>query len=264
MRKAIFIGGSGRSGTTILGKMIAKHPDVYNFVETRFLVDSGGLKKIFYSKDSKRVLKNKMMYSLSEIIKNCPDLKPVYKKSEVLKLFNNDDDFKTIIFKFFENGLKYANKNVMLNKTPHNVKYVDLLHSIFGNFKFIHIFRNPYDVYASVKPLFWGPSSSVHFIKWYNKTMIHANAARKNIPKDKYLIIKMEDLVLKPRPNIEKISKFIGLKLGEESIKLIDKPTAHMKRYEHELSANEIEDIRRNCMISYEKWMRLYKKQEEK
>jgi len=261
MKKAIYVMGSGRSGTAILGKMIAKHPGVFNFVETRFLVDSGGLSRVVNSKNPMKVLKRRMLRSLSETRKNCPQLKPIYKKAKILKLFETENNINDVIYKFFDMGLEYVGKNIMLDKTPHCVIIADILYNIFPNSKFIHIFRNPYDVYASVKPLFWGPLNVKAFITWYNKVMIGANSARKKIPKDRYLIIKMEDLVMKPWPNIEKISKFIGEKLGEESVKVINKTNAHMRRYEHELEDIEIEAIRKNCMISYNKWMKLYKKQ---
>jgi hypothetical protein len=39
----IFIGGRGRSGTSILGHLFMAHPDVCYFAEPRFLIDRGGL-----------------------------------------------------------------------------------------------------------------------------------------------------------------------------------------------------------------------------
>lgn len=261
MKKSIFVGGTGRSGCTIVGKIIGINPTVYNFVETHFLVTSGGLRRILKSKDPKYTLKKRIFYSLNEIRKNCEELKPIYTKQMVIDLLKEDLRVYETIVKFFDIGLNHVNKQIMLNKTPHCVVQADLLYKMFPNFKMIHIFRNPYDVYASVKPLFWGPSNVKAFIKWYNKTMVDANRARKRIPKRNYMIMKMEDIVLKPRNMIEKISNFIGIKLGEDSVKLVNKRQAHMKRYENELSDEEIGEIRKNCMLSYDKWMKLYEKQ---
>ena len=43
-RRAIFIGGVGRSGTTILRQVLAAHPRIYSIpLETRFIVDSDGI-----------------------------------------------------------------------------------------------------------------------------------------------------------------------------------------------------------------------------
>lgn len=40
----VFVGGTGRSGTTIIARLLGLHPEIYTFpIETRFMVDPGGL-----------------------------------------------------------------------------------------------------------------------------------------------------------------------------------------------------------------------------
>ena len=47
-KKEIFIGGTGRSGTSILSKHLGSHPDVYQIpFETKFLVDKDGALDLF-------------------------------------------------------------------------------------------------------------------------------------------------------------------------------------------------------------------------
>ena len=261
MNKAIFVGGTGRSGVSVTGRIIAKHPKTFNFGETRFMIDSGGLRRIMKSKNPISLLKRRTLNSLSVIRKNCEQLKPIYTKKAVSKLFNKDGKVEYIIVKFFDMGLEYVDKSIMIEKTPHNVEVADLLFNIFPGFRFIHVFRNPLDVYASVKPLFWGPSNIKSFVKWYNRIITNANIARKRIPKKNYLIVKLEDLVLKQEANVDKISKFLNIKLGNKSIKIIDKIGAHIDRYKHELTPEEITEINNKCKVSYKKWDKLYKKQ---
>jgi len=53
MNKApLLLGGTGRCGTTILGKMISTHKSVTSIPETRFLVDPGGVYDFVRSMDS--------------------------------------------------------------------------------------------------------------------------------------------------------------------------------------------------------------------
>ena len=50
MNKKILIGGTGRSGTTILSRWLGTHRDICKIpVESRFILDKGGLMDLFYS-----------------------------------------------------------------------------------------------------------------------------------------------------------------------------------------------------------------------
>ena len=51
LRSPIFIGGTGRSGTTIISKMIASHPLISDVPETRFTVDPGGVYSFISQQD---------------------------------------------------------------------------------------------------------------------------------------------------------------------------------------------------------------------
>ncbi len=49
-RKGIFIGGTGRSGTTILAEILNQHPDIYSLpYESRFITDPDGLYSLYKS-----------------------------------------------------------------------------------------------------------------------------------------------------------------------------------------------------------------------
>ncbi|NPA75592.1 MAG: sulfotransferase [Euryarchaeota archaeon] len=48
--RPVFIGGTGRSGTTVLGRILSLHHDIFTIpFETRFIVDPYGLNDLFYS-----------------------------------------------------------------------------------------------------------------------------------------------------------------------------------------------------------------------
>ena len=49
MNKKIFIGGTGRSGTSILSKLIGSQVNTKTLGETRFIIDKNGLIDLFYS-----------------------------------------------------------------------------------------------------------------------------------------------------------------------------------------------------------------------
>ncbi len=50
MNKKIFIGGTGRSGTTIISSLLGSHKEIFKIpTESRFIIDKGGMIDVFHS-----------------------------------------------------------------------------------------------------------------------------------------------------------------------------------------------------------------------
>ena len=57
----IFVGGSGRSGTSIIGRLLNFHPDLLYFSEPRLFNDPGGVVDLALGKTSLDDFKKKML-----------------------------------------------------------------------------------------------------------------------------------------------------------------------------------------------------------
>ncbi|OIQ27054.1 MAG: hypothetical protein BM564_13375, partial [Bacteroidetes bacterium MedPE-SWsnd-G2] len=69
------------------------------------------------------------------------------------------EDYKLLIKK----ALKNTNKNVYLSKNPPNTGRIRVLLDMFPNAKFIHIHRNPVEVFASTQKFFYKMLPNLQF-----------------------------------------------------------------------------------------------------
>jgi len=256
----IFIGGSGRSGTTIIARTLSQHPDTLNFVEVRFLLSFRKNPSLedrlppFYENE-----KTYAKVTRGLRIAGYRNANDVYS----IKVLENIclNDAATATKRFFEIGLKAWNKSVTIEKTPHTFLVANTLYKIFPNLRYIHVFRDPRDIFASVKPLGWGPSDAENFVGWYNNLMHDAYEVKKEVPRENYLLVRLEDLVYNTNVELVRIFKFVNLKYKKNYAKLITKNNAHIKRFGNELSIDEVDTVWKGCKKEYLKWKKMHGKE---
>jgi len=260
IRNPVFIGGSGRSGTTIIAKAISLHPEVLNFVEVRFLLSLKRNINItdkmypFYKNDE---IYNKITKGLR--VAGYRDADKIYSKKVLEDICLND--VSTATKRFFEIGLKAWNKSVIVEKTPHTFLIANKLRKIFPNIRYIHVFRDPRDIFSSVKLLPWGPSNVYSFITWYNDLMSAAYRVKREVSYKNYLLVKLEDLAENPEEELKRIFKFTNLDFQTDYCKIITRRGAHVSRYINDLNEDEIDILWKGCKNIYIKWKKLYNKE---
>lgn len=175
----VFILGHPRSGTTFLHYVLSKDPS-FAFCSTT----DGLLPNIFLTagKFFERILKSAMPktrpqdnvkagatlpieeeFAMANISKTSwvhglyfPNT--IYKTFDETVLFKGDSSIKAHWqnrFDYFLKKLtyKYGGKNLLL-KSPANTGRLKELHELYPDAKFIHIYRNPFDVFTSTERLF--------------------------------------------------------------------------------------------------------------
>jgi hypothetical protein len=256
----IFIGGTGRSGTTIIARTLSQHPSTLNFVEVRFLL----------SLKNNRDLKEKLppFYEHEKTYEKVTrglrvagyrDAHEVYSREVLENICLNDA--ATATKRFFEIGLQAWKKSVTIEKTPHTFLVADVLYKIFPNLRYIHVFRDPRDIFASVKPLGWGPNNAEKFVEWYNNLVSAAYKIKKDVPRENYLLVKLEDLVKHTRKELPRIFKYVNLRYKNYYSSLITRDSAHLGRYIEDLTNEEIDIVWDGCKKEYLRLNRLYRKE---
>ena len=114
----IIIIGSPRSGTTILGNLLARHPELHYEEEPRLTWR--------YGNDN---------------------------KSDCLTINDLNESKKKLIRNAFENRVQRSGKKRLLEKTPSNALRPEFVDAVFPDSKMIHISRDPIECILSIRDM---------------------------------------------------------------------------------------------------------------
>lgn len=182
----IFIGGEGRSGTTLMRAMLNNHPNIFSGPETHFFIDEDFIKY-------RDKLIEKYAYRIRE-----------YNEDAVSEV---NEMYRGMINNFFSKYMKKNNKKRWAEKTPYNIKHIDFLLEVFeGNIKFIHMIRDGRDVAASLLTMPWGPPTIEGAAESWNSIIENS---RKHLEKKYFIEVKYEDLINNEVKVLKRVCKFL-------------------------------------------------------
>ncbi|NHN36721.1 sulfotransferase [Pseudomaricurvus alcaniphilus] len=218
----VFIIGSGRSGNTLLRRILTSTPELYIPPETYVL---GALIKSF---PAYRNLKWEQIcllvlgsFATSEDFESFPSpyLRKIY--LELIALPKDERSLDRILIAFYEFMAKHAKPSAVRwgDKTPMNSDFLDDIDLVFPRAQYVHIVRNGFDVVASYLKMgrYTDPVEAAD--RWVRATKACHTFAKKN--SDRVIEVSYEDLVSSPHGIVPFICKFLGLRY---SIDMIDGP----------------------------------------
>lgn len=182
----IFVGGEGRSGTTLLRVMLDAHPAIACGPETHFLVDPE-FKKFhhnFRGKWWKRA--EGFGYGLSDM-------------DEMVRNFVRD---------WHETYMLRRGKRRWADKTPSTIRILPYLWELFPTAKFIHMIRDGRDVCCSILEQKWGPDEAGEAAERWVSCIQAGLPYRKDT--SRYMEVRYEDLATQPERELRKICAWIG------------------------------------------------------
>jgi hypothetical protein len=233
----IFSGGVGRSGTTIVARILKNHSRVFagspfeiKFVtEVHGLIDlalgqrtflptqisrKGYLLSKFSSKDPiklrflkfrKRLLnewwiRTNRLGNLSGLHRalTIEDLRELLDELES-RLDDPIDAARSFLFGYIRKHRKWQGEHFWIDTTPANIMYANFIHRIFPESKFIEMRRYAFDNIASVIKEPWGPMNTHDAILWWQDRILLANQAKQSIESSQFLTLELENLVLENR-----------------------------------------------------------------
>jgi peptidoglycan/xylan/chitin deacetylase (PgdA/CDA1 family) len=199
--KRIFLVGSPRSGTTILQSLLAAHPEIISFPESKFF---------------HYLLCDKLTANLSTRL-------GIFFRDEINRpeLLNDFDDNQTVAnkaswFVSILDGLAVEeNKSIWLEKTPEHIYFIEDIQRLIPDAKFIHILRNGMDTIASMyeatrtfSDLWGGIWDLEHCIERWKYAVL---TSHKYVNKSRHMFVKYEELIDNKNLVLAGICDFIGI-----------------------------------------------------
>ena len=233
--KQIFIVGSSRSGTTMMGRILGNHADVFTFRELHFFGT------IWTNTSNKKLTKKAQIDLLSRLfciqengIFSQDNISDFNSKSE--QLINDGLKNSFEIYKLFLEIITKENiAKISCEQTPKNLYYLEEILQFFPNSKVINLVRDQRDVLLSQKnkwkrrflgakaiPLSEAFRSFVNYhpiltAKVWNSSLLHT---AKYIKHPKVKIVKFEDLLSNSELVIKDICKFSNIDFQEKMLKV--------------------------------------------
>ncbi|MES2515229.1 MAG: sulfotransferase [Bacteroidota bacterium] len=231
-----FILSTGRTGSTLLSSMLNTHPEILSVSEEPFAYN-------LYPK-----YKNVTNWTDTIIDQFCYDfylfsegkLEPQFGKKEniidLLKehrsILTGENAIKLAYFAFFPNKDK-SRVNAIVDK---ELKFHHFLNEVSGFYpqsKFIVLSRDPRDnVLVKIKRAIKKKKkpSTLFLAKTWNYEYAMLNKKLSRINKDRYMLVKYEDLVKKPEEVLKKITTFLNIPYNEIMLTYDDNIKEEVKR----------------------------------
>lgn len=221
----VFVGGTGRSGTGIVARLIGAHTSFATIpAEVRFHADPGGLVDLLNGRveldwflDAVR----RHWYAPERPDGRTPGLRricPVDTFESALAAFARNfphgptEAARTLMSDLLDPVAAEAGKATWVEHTPPNLAMATGLAQIFPEAKFIHCVRNGADVACSVARQAWGPHDRVEALLWWHDRFRDAARGERGVGTSRAHRVDIDRLAWKARQDeFERLVGFLGV-----------------------------------------------------
>lgn len=257
----VFVGGTGRSGTTIVGELVGAS-EAYALVpiELRLHVDQGGLGDLARGTVSVEEFEETVRRRWYRrppnaggprgvhVILSPADLDAAFARlrdSAEVDLWKAAGDFLNDVI---EPLRRSSGARSWVEMTPPNAKRANLLARMVPSARFIHMVRDGRDVASSVVRRSWGPNDMPSAILWWGNQMKAAQQAISVIEPSRTLTLRLESLVGEQRESaFAEVQRLLGIEDDERMRAFfeakITSTMSHGGRWRGGLTENEQHEV---------------------
>ena len=207
----VVIGGCGSSGTTLLRRMLDRHPEVFCGPESTIFL--------------------RRMSATSDIVQRFG-----FEAAQIAAWRRESCTRVEFIERFQAACLARSGKRVWAEKTPENVRAFPQIAARFPQARLIHVIRDGRDVACSLRQAHWMPLEKITggaarnspealdaCIRYWAERVRFGRELRRC---PRYLEVRYEDLVAAPRETMTRLLGFLGLEFDEQVLQPAAAPSA--------------------------------------
>lgn len=222
--RPFFVGGCGRSGTTLLASLLAGHRRVVAPPEAQFFLE--GLAQSGNASQFAAQIASSWRYRLWGLPSGLP--------AQLAAGGSTTAELMAGLAQAYAERLQAAEAAYWVDHTPINIGFVPTLLEQFPTAPVIHILRDPRAVVASVLPLDWGPATAREGARWWMSRLAMGLAAEARYP-ERVVRVRFEDLVAAPDQELERLCARIGIGFEPEMAAPTHSTLPAYTRGQHEL-----------------------------
>jgi hypothetical protein len=227
----VFVGGSGRCGTTILGRTVGLHSNVFTFPdEPKFLAEMPGslleyarnpahpalrqnfekrIRGYFFRRWSEREQRDIGICSYVDRTHYFACVESLLDSFPAPDLEERYAQIRTFMNALYAPTVSQRGARRWCDDSPLTVLYLLDLAAIYPDFKFIHVIRDGRGVARSYCRLGWCPTMPAALRLWHSRVAAGRLMGRV-LPGDNYLEVSFSALVSDPNGELDRILDFIG------------------------------------------------------
>ncbi len=235
--RPVFVIGTPRSGTTLMAKILGRHPDLFMPGETHFFED------IYARRDELGKPENtKSCHAIAERLSNLyeryyelPDQKRIdnlfHNFNASHEILTSCQDYTDILTWFMSIQMEGMGKSRWGNNAPRDLFHFREIHNFYPDAKFVISVRDPRDFLLSYKGK-WKITGDKHVERLkklyhpvitsllWKSSMRLLDDIKQTIPNENFIIVNYESLVHDPEKIITAVCETIDVKYRPELLKV--------------------------------------------
>jgi len=206
----IFVTGFPRSGTTLLGNILDRHPRIGIFVES-FFIPRYYWTQVFYWPLKRRT---NLLRLARAITLEGASLRNELQYDPAVIANLHENTYAALLDELMRTWVKKRGKVRWGDKSPGYATKLRILHRMYPAAKFVHIIRDGRDAWLSLRKRNWERNIVKVAQDWQSSIRAARRYAFFNLA-DSYLEVRYEDLVAQPRFEMQRILEFLGEEYSE-------------------------------------------------